>query len=333
MATPARAGGGGLGVEPGLVWQAIDATRDAAIAAARWAGRGEPKAADAAATAAMRDVLGRGASAGVVVTGEGAKDDAPMLADGEWLGARALDDGGAPGSGEEAGYDIAVDPLECTDLCAAGLPGAMATIAIAPRGSMWSPGPAFYMDKLVVPAAARAAVSLDEEPEQILARVAEALGTTEPLRVVVLDKPRHRELIDRLRAAGACVRTPSAGDVAGALQVMLPDGDAELLLGIGGTPEGVMAACAARALGAGIWGRLAPQSAAEQQAIKDAGLSTARALGVEELVSADATFIATGVTGGLLAGPRHEHGLITTESLVIARGAIRFIRHTTSTEE
>jgi fructose-1,6-bisphosphatase II len=240
-----------FGVSGELVWHALAATRAAAVAAARWAGGGDAHAADGAATAAMRTVLDQAPGSGTVVTGEGAKDEAPMLADGERLGR-----GGR-------GFDIAVDPLECTDFCARGLPGALATIAVAPPGALWSPGPAYYMDKLVVGTRARAAASLDDEPETIVAQVAAALGKpVGQLRVVVLDKPRHSELIARLRATGACVSTPSAGDVAGALAVLLPDGGADMLLGIGGTPEGVLAACAARALGGDLQGRLAPQRVA-----------------------------------------------------------------------
>jgi fructose-1,6-bisphosphatase II len=310
-----------FGVDGAVVWHALEATRAAAIAAAACAGRGDPKAADGAATAAMRSVLRAAPWSGVVITGEGAKDEAPMLADGEWLGE---------GAGE---YDIAVDPLECTDLCAAGLPGALATIAVAPRGSLWSPGPAHYMDKLVLPAWARDSAHLGEDPLRILEQVSGALGGRRAVRVVVLDKPRHGELIARLRAAGAQVSTPTAGDVAGALEVILPEGRADLLLGVGGTPEGVMAACAARALGAGFEGRVAPQREAEAAAIARAGMPTDRVLTLAELVRADATFIATGVTGGLLAAPRTFGGRTVTESLLIAGGGVRRIHHSTPTED
>jgi len=180
-------------LDGGLAWHAVAATRAAAIAAAHWAGRGDARAADAAATGAMRAVLATGPGRGTVVTGEGAKDDAPMLADGECLGL--------PGG---ARYDIAVDPLECTDLCARGLPGALSTMAIAPRGSLWAPGAAYYMQKLVLGRAARGAAALDDPPEAVVAQVARALcKRAGDVRVVVLDKPRHRELFDRLRRAGA----------------------------------------------------------------------------------------------------------------------------------
>jgi fructose-1,6-bisphosphatase II len=307
-----------------LVSCALAATRAAAVVAARFAGRGDGQGADGAATAAMRSVLGRSPVSGTVVTGEGAKDDAPMLADGELTG------GGATPS-----FDIAVDPLECTDLCARGLAGALSTIAIAPLGTLWSPGPAFYMDKLVLPPAARDAATLDEPPEVIVRRVAAALGKpVAELRVVVLDKPRHQELTARLRALGASVLTPPAGDVAGSLAVLLDDGDADLLLGIGGTPEGVMTACAARVLGGGMQARIAPQRDDERERVVAAGLSLTEAVDLAQLATADGAFIATGVTGGeLLARPSRRNGSLITESLVITAGSVRRIRQTSPTQE
>jgi fructose-1,6-bisphosphatase II len=307
------------GLDGGLVWHAIAATRAAAVAAARWAGRGDPHGADAAATTAMRAVLGSAPGSGTVVTGEGAKDRAPMLADGERTGAP----GGLP-------FDIAVDPLECTDLCARGLPGALSTIAIAPRGSLWTPGAAFYMEKLVLPPAARDAADLTDAPEAVVAQVAEALGRPAgDVRVVVLDKPRHRELVDRLRLAGARVAVPSAGDVAGALEVVLPDGGADVLLGIGGAPEGVLTACAVRALGGFMQGRLAPQRDDERRALEASGAGLDAVLSLDDLASEDAVFVATGVTGGLLAAPRHHDGRVTTETLVIATGTVHRMQTTT----
>jgi fructose-1,6-bisphosphatase II len=302
-----------------LVSCALAATRAAAVVAARYAGRGDAHGADGAATAAMRSVLSRSPDAGTVVIGEGAKDDAPMLADGELVG-RA----------ETASFDIAVDPLECTDLCAHGLAGALSTIAVAPLGSLWSPGPAFYMGKLVLPAAARDAAAIDEPPETIVRRVAAALGkAVAELRVVVLDKPRHRELAARLRVLGVSVLMPPAGDVAGSLAVLLDDGGADLLLGIGGTPEGVMTACAARALGGGMQARIAPQRDDESERVAAAGMSTTTILDLAELAAADGAFIATGVTGGeLLARPSRHNGSLTTESLVITAACTRRIRQT-----
>jgi fructose-1,6-bisphosphatase II len=309
-------------VDPAVVSRALAATRAAAVAAAAWAGRGDGHAADAAATAAMRAALAA-AGTGVVVTGEGAKDEAPMLADGELTG-----------DGSVADFDVAVDPLECTDLCAQGLPGALSTIAVAPRGSLWSPGPAFYMDKLVLPPAAVGAALITDPPEAIVSGAAAALGKrAAEMRVVVLDKPRHRDLIARLRLLGAAVMTPTAGDVAGALSVLLGGGGADLLLGIGGTPEGVLAACAARALGGEMQGRLAPQREDERERVEAAGLDTEQVLDLHDLVRADAAFIATGVTGGLLEAPQRGDCWLTTESIVIAAGGVQRIRHSTPTEE
>jgi len=205
---------------------ALGAVQSAAVAAALWSGRGDGEAADGAATSAMRAVLAQGGPAGTVVTGEGEKDDAPMLASDEQLG------------GDGPAYDIAVDPLECTSPCAAGLPGALTTIAMAARGAMHLPGPAFYMDKLVVGSAARDVLDLERGALANARWIAEALGVpNSELRVVVLDKPRHAELVRDLRAAGARVITPTAGDVAGALAAVLDDGVADALMGSAALPR------------------------------------------------------------------------------------------------
>ncbi len=214
---------------------ALEATRGAAIACQRWIGRGDGRGADRAATQAMRVALGRAPGVGTIVAGEGAKDEAPMLCDGERLGAS----GGLE-------FDIAVDPLECTTLCAKGLPGSLATIAFAAPGTMATLAAAFYMDKLVGPPALRGALDITQPPEANLERAAGALGKPVcELRVVVLDKPRHERLIERLRHAGAAVMTPPDGDVAGALAAPLPDGDADVLMGTGGSwkrPDRVLGA-------------------------------------------------------------------------------------------
>lgn len=283
---------------------AADATRAAAIASVQFAGRGDDKAADGAATEAMRAMLSHLPGTGTVVIGEGEKDQAPMLF-----------------------IDIAVDPLECTDFCAAGVAGALTTIAFAEGGTMWSPGPGHYMDKLVVGPEARDAIDLDDPPERTVARVAEALGKpAEELRVVVLDKPRHEELIEQLRGLGVAVSTPSDGDVAGALAAILADGDSDLLIGIGGTPEGIMTACAVRALGGGMKGRLAPQKDEEKQALADAGMDTEQVLDVDDIVGGEAVFAATGVTGGsLVRAPWDSNGQTMTETIVIAPGKVQRI--------
>jgi fructose-1,6-bisphosphatase II len=296
---------------------ALAATRDAAVACQPFVGRGDKHAADAAATRAMRRALAEAPGLGTVVIGEGEKDGAPMLYNGERVGA-----GGSA-------FDIAVDPLECTTLCAKGLPGSLTTIAIAEATALLRPGPSHYMDKLVVPPAARDAIDIADSPEATLARTAAALGKEiAELRVVVLDKPRHADLIDRLRRAGASVTTPSDGDVGGALEVLLPSGEADLLMGVGGTPEGVMTACAARALGGGMQARLAPQSDAEARALASARRDVDRVYDVQDLVAGPAFFVATGVTGGsLLARPRAlGGGAVVTESLVISERSVRWVQ-------
>jgi fructose-1,6-bisphosphatase II len=294
---------------------ALAATTGAALACQAHVGRGDKLAADGAATEAMRAALAAAPATGTVAIGEGEKDDAPMLYNGERLGA----------GGPE--FDIAVDPLECTTFCAKGLPGSLATIAFAGHDALLRPGPSFYMDKLVGPAAARDAIDITEPPEENLGRIAAALGKpVSELRAVVLDKPRHADLIVRLRHAGVSVTTPSDGDVAGSLQALIPTYDIDLLMGVGGTPEGVMTACAARALGGGMQGRLAPQSDAEEAALTGAGLDIHRVLELDDLVGSEAFFVATGVTGGvLLHAPRESRGELATESIVVAEGSVRFV--------
>jgi fructose-1,6-bisphosphatase II len=298
----------------------LAATRAAALDCQRWVGRGSPRDADKAATEAMRSVLTSAPGLGTVVIGEGTKDEAPMLFDGERLG-----------SGEGPEFDIAVDPLECTKLCARGLPGSLATIALADRGAMASIAASFYMDKLVGPPALRGLLEISDPPEATLKRAAAALGkAVEQLRVIVLDKPRHESLIARLWKAGAEVRTPPDGDVAGALAALLPDGGADLLMGIGGTPEGVMTACVVRALDGFMQARLAPQRRKEAAAVAAAGLSTEHIYGPEELVAGGSFFVASGVTGGaLLRRPWEADGLLHTESIVIAADSVRRVIETT----
>jgi fructose-1,6-bisphosphatase II len=293
---------------------ALAATRAAALACQSWVGRGDKEAADNAATEAMREALASAPGTGRVVIGEGAKDDAPMLFDGEKVG-----------DGDGSKFDIAVDPLECTTLAAKGLPSALATIAFAEAGSMADLGPAFYMDKLVGPPEVRGAVQLGDPPEENLARAAEALSkSVDQLRVVVLDKSRHEGLIEQIHAAGASVISPPDGDVGGALEALLPTGDADLLMGIGGTPEGVMTACAVRSLGGFMQAQLVPQSEDEEKAVAAADLSTERIYELDDLVDGDGLFVATGVTGGnLVREPWNSAGQTFTETIVVAAGCFR----------
>ncbi|MGW3472842.1 class II fructose-bisphosphatase [Saccharopolyspora sp. NPDC000995] len=299
---------------------ALAATHSAAVACHAWVGRHDEKAADAAATKAIRQALADAPGRGTVVIGEGEKDESPMLYNGETLG-----------NGHGPDFDIAVDPLEGTSFCAKNLPGALATIAFAESGSLWSPGPGFYMDKIVVPPQAKDVVDLTDPPERTLEKVAQALGKpVSDLRVTIMDKPRHKELIARVVRAGAAVHTPAGGDVGGSLEVLLPTAGADLLLGVGGTPEGVMTAAAVRALGGGMLGRLAPQRNEEADAIRAAGMDLDRIYNCDELVSGDAFFVATGISGGSLLGrSRVCDGTTLAESLLISRGQVRHIFHTT----
>jgi fructose-1,6-bisphosphatase II len=291
------------------------ATRDAAVACLPFVGRGDKNGADGAATNAMREVLSGAQAVGTIIIGEGEKDDAPMLFNGERLGR---------GSTE---FDIAVDPVEGTTLCSKGLPGALATIAFAEAGSMLRPGPSYYMDKLVVPAGARDAIDITDPPEANLGRIAAALGkAVGELRVVVLDKPRHVELIAELHRLGVAVSQPSDGDVAGALEALLPELGADVLMGVGGTPEGVMTACAVSALGAGMQSRFAPQDETESAALAEAGLDAERVYELHELVGGEAFFAATGITGGtLLEGPTELYGEMITHSLVISENSAKYV--------
>jgi fructose-1,6-bisphosphatase II len=265
---------GGAGYEAGLVEALVRATEDAAAAARGWLGRHDKDAADAAAVAAMRAALAGAPFDGMVVIGEGEKDAAPMLANGERLGR-----GGRA-------YDIAVDPLDGTRLVAERLPGSIAVIALAPRGTMFDPVDVFYMDKLVCSEAGRGVVDLRLPVEENLSAFAAARGCpVSELSVVVLDKPRHRQLIGRIRATGANVRLVGEGDVAAAVRAAR--GDVDFVLGIGGTPEGVIAACAVRALGGFMQGRLAPQSPEQRATALAAGHDLERILELHDLVASD----------------------------------------------
>jgi fructose-1,6-bisphosphatase II len=261
----------------------VRATEAAAEAARAWLGRGNKDAADAAAVAAMRGILADAPFEGTVVIGEGEKDRAPMLANGERLGR------GGPA------YDIAVDPLDGTRLVAAGLPGSVAAIALADRGTMFDPVDVFYMDKLICAAAGRGLVDIRRPVAQNLAAFAAA--TRRPvsdLVVAVLDKPRHIGLVAEIRVSGAAVRLTGEGDIASA--VSAGRGDIDFVLGVGGTPEGVVAACALKALGAVMQGRLAPQSPAQRDAALAAGHDLDRVLGLDDLVRGQrAVFVSSDV--------------------------------------
>jgi len=275
---------GGSGYSRGLVASLAQATEAAAEAARGWLGREDKDAADGAAVAAMRAVLSEAPFDGTVVIGEGEKDDAPMLANGERLG-----------SGAAPACDIAVDPLDGTRLVAEGLPGSIAVIALAPRGTMFDPVDVFYMDKLICGAAGIGVVDLRRSATENLAALAAASAREiAELTVVVLDKPRHDGLIREIRAAGAMVRLVREGDVAAAVAAATPGSGVDVVMGIGGTPEGVIAACAVRALGGFMQGRLAPQSDEQRAAALAVGHDLERILELDDLVaSADVVFVST----------------------------------------
>jgi fructose-1,6-bisphosphatase II len=292
-----------------LALELVRVTEAAAMGAGRWIGRGEKESADQAAVDAMRLMLDTVTMDGVVVIGEGEKDKAPMLYNGERIGS---------GSGPEV--DVAVDPLEGTRLTAQGQPNAIAVIAVAERGSMFFPGAAVYMDKIAVGPAAADAIDIEAPPAENVRRVAEAKGVKpEDISVVVLDRDRHQDLIAALREVGARVRLITDGDVAPSIAAARAQSSVDLLMGIGGTPEGVISAAAIKCLGGAMQGKLWPRNDEERQALIDAGYDLDRVLTTDDLVAGDDVFIAaTGVTGGaLLAGVRYTPDGAVTDSIVM----------------
>jgi fructose-1,6-bisphosphatase II len=293
-------------------------TEAAALAAGRWMGRGDKNAADKAAVDAMRLVLNSVSMDGIVVIGEGEKDEAPMLYNGEEIGA------GGPAC------DIAVDPIDGTTLTSLGRNNAISVIAVSERGSMFDPGPVFYMEKIAVPAPAADAIDLDAPVKANLHAVAKALGEdVDDITVVILDRDRHEDIIRQCREAGARIRLIPDGDVAGAISAAWPDSGSDILYGIGGTPEGVIAACALKCLGGAMLGRLWPRTDEERNAAVDAGYDVDRILTIDDLVSGDdAFFAATGISDGdLLRGVRYRGDGASTQSLVMRSksGTIRTI--------
>ena len=302
-----------------LALELVRVTEAAALAAARWMGRGEKEKADGAATDAMRIVLGAMSMDATVVIGEGEKDSAPMLYNGEQLG-----DGTPPL------VDIAVDPLEGTTLTALGRGNALAVIAISDRGTMFDPGPCFYMNKLAVGAEAAGSIDITRSPTDNLQAVAKALGkSVGEVTAVVLDRPRHDDLIAEIRAAGARIRLIQDGDVAGAISTGWPEAGADILFGIGGTPEGVISAAALKCMGGEIQGQLSPRSDEERQNVLDSGRDLDQILTTDDLVSGNNCFFAaTGVTDGeLLRGVHYDGRGASTQSLVMRSksGTVRSI--------
>ncbi|NJN94183.1 MAG: class II fructose-bisphosphatase [Anaerolineales bacterium] len=305
-----------------LAMDLVRVTEAAALAAAHYMGLGNKEAGDQAAVDAMRSVLHTVEMDGVIVIGEGEKDEAPMLYNGELVG------GGHPPA-----VDVAVDPVEGTRLLALGRPNAISVIAVAERWSMWQPGPSFYMNKIVVDRNARQAIDITLSPTENLHRIAGALGRrVNELTVFVLDKPRHEALIAEIRHTGARISLHTDGDVMGALMAAIPGSGVDVLMGTGGTPEGVIAAAAVKALGGGMQCQRAPQSEAECQRLKAAmGDEVYQVLTLNELIKADdAFFAATGITDGpLLEGVHYDRqGGVTTHSIVIRAlsGSVRYIK-------
>ena len=292
-----------------LALELVRVTEAGAMGAARWIGRGDKNAADGAAVDLMRRMINTVTMQGVVVIGEGEKDEAPMLFNGERVGA---------GFGPEV--DVAVDPLEGTRLTALGIPGAISVIAVAERGSMFFPGAALYMDKIAVGPEAAHAIDIERSPTENVHAVAAAKGMeVTDLTVVVLERDRHDDLIAELRESGARVNLIRDGDVAPSIAAAQPFTGIDMLMGVGGTPEGVIAAAAIKCMGGAIQGKLWPRNEDERHALLEAGFDIDRVLTADDLVRGDDVFVAaTGVTGGsLLRGVRVSSHGIETESIVM----------------
>ncbi|KJE25040.1 fructose-1,6-bisphosphatase, class II [Frankia torreyi] len=292
-----------------LALELVRVTEAAALAAARWVGRGDKNGADGAAVDAMRRLVGTVSMRGVVVIGEGEKDEAPMLFNGEQVG-----------SGEGPECDVAVDPVDGTTLTAKGMNNAVSVMAVSERGSMYDASACFYMEKLVTGPEAADVVDITASVEDNIRAVAKAKAIhPRDVTVVVLDRPRHVELVEQIRAAGARVKLISDGDVAGAVMAASADTGVDLLLGIGGTPEGIITACAVTCLGGVIQGRLWPKDEAERSKVVALGHDPERVLSTRDLVASDNVFfVATGITDGeLLAGVRYRPGGANTSSLVM----------------
>src|SRR3954468_19722035 len=292
-----------------LAMELVRVTEAAALAASRWMGRGDKEGADGAAVEAMRTVLGTVAMDGIVVIGEGEKDEAPMLFNGEEVG-----------NGEPPETDIAVDPVEGTTLTAQGRGNAISVIAVSERGTMFDPGPCVYMEKMAVGPDGKGVIDINRSPTENLEAIAKAKNeSVRDVTAVILDRERHGDLIAEVRAAGARIRLIQDGDVIGAVSTAWPDTGADVLFGIGGTPEGVIAAAAMKCMGGEIQGRLGPRNDGERKAAIDAGYDLERVLTTNDLVSGDNCFFAvTGITDGeVLKGVHYDARGATTQSLVM----------------
>ncbi len=302
-----------------LAMELVRVTEAAALAGGRWVGRGDKIAADQAAVDAMRLMLDSVAMDGVIVIGEGEKDEAPMLFNGE-----------AVGNGTGPQVDVAVDPIDGTRLTAVGQPNALSVVALAERGSMFFPGAAVYMEKVAAGPDAAGALDITAPPGENVRRVAKAKGLSpEDIGVVILDRDRHQQMIAEVRETGARVFLITDGDVAPAIAAARPGSGVDMLMGIGGTPEGVVAAAALKCLDGAIQGRLYPRNDDERQALMDGGYDIERVLTTDDLVAGqDVFFAATGITNGsLLRGVSYHAGGASTYSMVMrARsGTVRMI--------
>ncbi|NMN96792.1 class II fructose-bisphosphatase [Antrihabitans stalactiti] len=302
-----------------LALELVRVTEAGALAAGRWVGRGDKEGGDGAAVDAMRQLVSTVSMAGIVVIGEGEKDEAPMLYNGELVG---------DGNGAEC--DFAVDPIDGTTLMAKGLPNAISVLAVAERGTMFDPSAVFYMEKIAVGPEGADVIDITAPIAENIRRVAKAKrSSVSDITVCILDRPRHESMIQQVRETGARIRLISDGDVAGAIATARPDSGTDLLFGIGGTPEGIIAAAAMRCMGGALHGKLAPKDDAERQKAIDAGHDLDRVLVTEDLVSGDNIFFcATGVTDGdLLRGVRYSGGGATTQSIVMRSksGTVRMI--------
>ncbi|HCA85086.1 MAG TPA: class II fructose-bisphosphatase [Streptomyces sp.] len=305
-----------------LALELVRVTEAAAMAAGRWVGRGDKNGADGAAVKAMRTLVHTVSMNGIVVIGEGEKDEAPMLFNGERVG---------DGTGAEC--DVAVDPVDGTTLTAKGMTNAVSVLAVADRGTMFDPSAVFYMDKLVTGPEAADYVDITAPPSVNIRRVAKAKRSTpEDVTVVILDRPRHDGIVKEIRETGARIKFISDGDVAGAIMAVREGTGVDMLMGIGGTPEGIISACAIKCLGGTIQGMLWPKDDEEKQRALDAGHDLDRVLHTTDLVSGENVFfVATGITDGeLLRGVRYSAERATTQSLVMRSrsGTIRQIDST-----
>ena len=306
-------------IERNIAMELVRVTESAAMSAARYLGRGDKNLVDESAVTAMRNVLGFVRMDGIVVIGEGEKDEAPMLFIGEKIG-----------DGSEPKVDIAVDPVDGTTLTSKGLPGAISVVALSARGTMHCPRNLVYMNKIVTSAEAKDVIDIDAPATENIRRVAAAKNKRiSEITVIVLDRPRHEKLLNDIRGIGARVKLITDGDISAAIEAALPDTDADLLMGIGGTTEGVLSAAAIRCIGGAIQCRAWPRDEKEKQAAIEKGEDLKKVYTTEDLISSDDVFFAaTGVSSGnLLKGVRYFSGGAQTQSIAMRgrSGTIRWV--------